>query len=83
MVRPGPVYTAQTLLERMITRSDNHATDGLIAAVGGIGAVNRFLVQTGISGQHLDHTMATLVRDDGRSTRPARSTPARRARRAR
>lgn len=72
MVRPGPVYTAQTLLERMITRSDNHATDGLIAAVGGIGAVNRFLVQTGISGQHLDHTMATLVRDDGRIN-PARA----------
>lgn len=71
MVRPGPSYTAQTLIERSITRSDNHATDGLIAAVGGIGAVNRFLVQTGISGQHLDHTMATLVRDDGRIN-PAR-----------
>ncbi|HIQ18730.1 MAG TPA: serine hydrolase [Novosphingobium capsulatum] len=71
MVRPGPVFTAQTLIERSITRSDNHATDGLIAAVGGIGAVNRFLVQAGISGQHLDHTMATLVRDDGRIN-PAR-----------
>jgi beta-lactamase class A len=72
MVRPGPVFTAQTLLEKSITRSDNHATDGLIAAVGGIGAVNRFLMQTGISGQHLDHTMATLVRDDGRIN-PARA----------
>jgi len=72
MVRPGPVYSAQTLIERSITRSDNHATDGLIAAVGGIGAVNRFLTQTGISGQHLDHTMATLVRDDGRIN-PARA----------
>ncbi|WP_333838305.1 serine hydrolase [Novosphingobium sp.] len=72
MVRPGPVFSAQTLIEKSITRSDNHATDGLIAAVGGIGAVNRFLVQTGISGQHLDHTMATLVRDDGRIN-PARA----------
>lgn len=65
-VRPGEVMTAQSLMELSITRSDNHATDGLIAAVGGIGAVNSWLSRIGISGQHLDHTMATLVRDDGR-----------------
>ena len=64
-VRPGEVMTAQSLMELSITRSDNHATDGLIAAVGGIGAVNSWLNRIGISGQHLDHTMATLVRDDG------------------
>ena len=64
-VRPGEVMTAQSLMELSITRSDNHATDGLIAAVGGIGAVNAWLSRIGISGQHLDHTMATLVRDDG------------------
>ncbi|KUR72214.1 serine hydrolase [Novosphingobium fuchskuhlense] len=65
-VRPGEVMTAQSLMELSITRSDNHATDGLIAAVGGIGAVNTWLSRIGVSGQHLDHTMATLVRDDGR-----------------
>ena len=65
-VRPGEVMTAQSLMELSITRSDNHATDGLIAAVGGIGAVNGWLSRIGIAGQHLDHTMATLVRDDGR-----------------
>ena len=65
-VRPGEVMTAQSLMELSITRSDNHATDGLIAAVGGIGAVNSWLSRIGITGQHLDHTMATLVRDDGR-----------------
>jgi len=65
-VRPGEVMTAQSLMELSITRSDNHATDGLIAAVGGIGAVNSWLSRIGIAGQHLDHTMATLVRDDGR-----------------
>lgn len=65
-VRAGEVMTAQSLIELSITRSDNHATDGLIAAVGGIGAVNTWLSRTGLSGQHLDHTMATLVRDDGR-----------------
>lgn len=65
-VRPGEVMTAQSLMELSITRSNNHATDGLIAAVGGIGAVNTWLSRIGITGQHLDHTMATLVRDDGR-----------------
>jgi beta-lactamase class A len=65
-VRPGPVMSAQSLMELSITRSDNHATDGLIAAVGGIGAVNAWLSRIGVTGQHLDHTMATLVRDDGR-----------------
>ena len=65
-VRPGEVMTAQSLMELSITRSDNHATDGLIAAVGGISSVNSWLSRVGISGQHLDHTMATLVRDDGR-----------------
>jgi beta-lactamase class A len=65
-LRPGPVMAAQDLMERMITRSDNHATDGLITAVGGVGAVNAWLARNGITGQHLDSTMATLVRDDGR-----------------
>lgn len=61
----GNLLTAQTLMEQMITRSNNEATDGLITAVGGVQAVNRWLATAGISGQQLDHTMATLVRDDG------------------
>lgn len=71
-VRPGSVLTAQGLMELSITRSNNEATDGLIAAVGGIQAVNAWLTRTGIVGQRLDHTMATLVRDDGR-VNPART----------
>jgi beta-lactamase class A len=65
-LRAGPVMTAQQLMELSITRSNNNATDGLITAVGGIGAVNAWLTKSGIIGQHLDSTMATLVRDDGR-----------------
>ncbi|MCW1382183.1 class A beta-lactamase-related serine hydrolase [Novosphingobium sp. KCTC 2891] len=65
-LRPGQVLTAQGLMELMITRSNNHATDGLITAVGGIGPVNAWLTRNGIVGQRLDSTMATLVRDDGR-----------------
>lgn len=65
-LRPGPVMSAQELMELMITRSDNHATDGLITAVGGVSVVNAWLAKVGIVGQHLDSTIATLVRDDGR-----------------
>ncbi|MEO0032103.1 MAG: hypothetical protein RIS94_1861, partial [Pseudomonadota bacterium] len=71
-VRPGEVLTAQGLMELSITRSNNEATDGLIAAVGGIQSVNAWLTRSGIIGQRLDHTMATLVRDDGR-VNPART----------
>jgi beta-lactamase class A len=53
-------------MELMITRSDNHATDGLIHAVGGVSAINTWLAKAGIVGQHLDNTIATMVRDDGR-----------------
>lgn len=70
-VRAGTVMSAQGLMELSITRSNNEATDGLIAAVGGIESVNAWLARTGIAGQHLDHTMATLVRDDG-AVDPAR-----------
>ncbi|MCX7284589.1 MAG: class A beta-lactamase-related serine hydrolase [Novosphingobium sp.] len=65
-LRPGTVMTAQSLMELMITRSNNEATDGLIKAVGGFENVNRWLTRNGIAGQRLDHTMATLVRDDGK-----------------
>lgn len=65
-LRAGPVMAAQQLMELSITRSNNNATDGLITAVGGVGVVNAWLTKSGIIGQHLDSTMATLVRDDGR-----------------
>lgn len=65
-LRAGTVLTAQSLMELMITRSHNEATDGLINAVGGIQNVNYWLTRNGIAGQRLDHTMATLVRDDGK-----------------
>lgn len=65
-LRPGSVMTAQSLMELMITRSNNEATDGLIKVVGGFENVNRWLARNGITGQRLDHTMATLVRDDGK-----------------
>lgn len=64
-VRPGASLTAQGLIELSITRSDNPATDALLAAVGGPAAVNRWLRKAGLSGMRLDRDIATLVRDDG------------------
>ena len=64
-VQPGKMLTAQSLIELALTRSDNQATDGLLAAVGGPGAVNRWLQGAGIRNFRIDRDIATLVRDDG------------------
>ena len=64
VTRPGMSLTAQSLIELSITRSDNQATDALLAAVGGPGAVNKWLAQAGVAGQRVDRDIATLLRDD-------------------
>ena len=64
ITRPGLALTAQSLIELMITRSDNQATDALLEAVGGPAAVNRWLASAGIMGQRVDRDIATLLRDD-------------------
>ena len=64
-VRPGPMLTGRQLIERALIRSDNQATDALLAVVGGPAAVNRWMRATGNTGMWLDRDIATLVRDDG------------------
>lgn len=64
-VRPGDVMSAQQLLELMITRSNNYATDALLKVVGGPSAVNAWIARAGIADWHIDRDIATLVRDDG------------------
>lgn len=65
-VRPGASLSALELIDRAIIHSDNHATDALLAAVGGPNAVNQWVRNTaGLSGFRLDRDIATLVRDDG------------------
>ena len=64
-VRPGASLSALSLIELALTRSDNHATDALLAAIGGPRAVNAWIKRAGITGFHLDRDIATLVRDDG------------------
>lgn len=64
-VRPGQRYSALELIDMMITRSSNPATDALLAAVGGPAAVNDWARRAGLTDFNLTRDIATLVRDDG------------------
>jgi beta-lactamase class A len=63
--RPGATYSATQLIDMTIIHSNNHATDALLAAIGGPQAVDRWLRKAGVSGIRIDRDIATLVRDDG------------------
>lgn len=64
-VRAGQYMPAIDLIEIMITRSSNPATDALLAAVGGPSAVNDWVRRQGIQNFSINRDIATLVRDDG------------------
>ncbi|WP_435418886.1 serine hydrolase [Parerythrobacter aurantius] len=64
-VRAGQYLPAIDLIELMITRSSNPATDALLKVVGGPKAVNDWARRNGIREFSLDRDIATLVRDDG------------------
>jgi beta-lactamase class A len=64
-VRAGQSMPAIDLIEIMITRSSNPATDALLAAVGGPSAVNEWTRRQGINAFSINRDIATLVRDDG------------------
>jgi beta-lactamase class A len=64
-VRAGESYSARSLIDMMITRSNNQATDALLAAVGGPAKVNDWARRAGIQNFNLTRDIATLVRDDG------------------
>ncbi|MFV0644190.1 MAG: class A beta-lactamase [Sphingomonadaceae bacterium] len=64
-VRKGQYLPASQLIDLMLTRSSNPATDALLQAVGGPDAVNDWVRRAGINGFRLDRDIATLVRDDG------------------
>ncbi len=63
-VRKGEYLPAHQLIDLMITRSSNPATDALIAAMGGVGPVNDWMRRAGITEFSLDRDIATLVRDN-------------------
>ena len=55
--------SAERLLDAMITRSDNRATDILIETLGGPGAIDRWIRFHRISGMRVDRNIAQLLRD--------------------
>ena len=66
----APVYEGERmaaidLIEIMITRSSNPATDALLRVVGGPKEVNAWMRRQGIREFSIDRDIATLVRDDG------------------
>lgn len=54
--------TALRLMDAMITRSDNHATDLLIGTLGGPARVDAWLRAHNLSGIRVDRTIAQLLR---------------------
>ena len=55
--------SARELMDRMITRSDNRATDMLIAALGGPWAVDAWIRSHGLTGIRVDRNIAQLLAD--------------------
>lgn len=55
--------SAAKLIEAMLTRSDNYATDVLIRNLGGPSAIQEWLVWNGLTGIRVDRTIAHLLRD--------------------
>lgn len=63
LIHPGVSLSVQNLLELMLTRSDNTATDVLTAAAGGPEAVTEWLHKQGVNGQRVDRDTAGILRD--------------------
>lgn len=64
-VNEGTRLPAIDLIEQMITRSNNYATDALLRVVGGPKKVTEWVHRAGIKDFQIDRDIATLVRDDG------------------
>src|SRR3954470_18270245 len=54
--------SARSLMARMLIHSDNRATDILLADLGGPNAVHDWLQDNGVTGLHVDRTIADLLR---------------------
>jgi beta-lactamase class A len=63
LIHPGVSLSVHNLLELMLTRSDNTATDVLMGLAGGAGAVTAFVRAQEIQGLRVDRDTAGIVRD--------------------
>ncbi len=59
--RPGASLTVEKLMDLMLTRSDNNATDVLVHRAGGPQAVNGFVTGIGVHGLRVDSDTAHLL----------------------
>lgn len=59
--RGGARFSIYALLDLMLTRSDNSATDMLVAQAGGPGAVDAWLRSIGVRGLRVDSNTAQLL----------------------
>jgi beta-lactamase class A len=59
--RPGATLSVQRLLELMLTKSDNNATDVLVARAGGPQAITAFVTKLGVRGLAVDSDTAHLL----------------------
>lgn len=57
----GAALSVYNLLDLMLTRSDNSATDVLVALAGGAGAVNDWVKAAGVQGLRVDSNTAQLL----------------------
>jgi beta-lactamase class A len=60
---PVGASTAGDLMDAMITRSDNRATDLLMATLGGPAAIDQWMRAQGLTGIRVDRTIAQLLSD--------------------
>src|SRR5438445_9767265 len=54
--------SARSLMARMLIHSDNHATDTLLADLGGPGAVHSWPQANGVNGLRVDRNLSDLLR---------------------
>ncbi|MCI4590369.1 class A beta-lactamase [Sphingobium sp. BYY-5] len=59
--RPGATLSVEKLLELMLQKSDNNATDVLVARAGGPAAITRFVAKLGVTGLRVDSDTAHLL----------------------
>jgi beta-lactamase class A len=59
--RPGATLSVDRLLELMLQKSDNNATDVLVARAGGPSAVTGFVNKLGVTGLRVDSDTAHLL----------------------
>ncbi len=73
---PGVALSAANHIDLMLTRSDNTATDVLLANIGGPSSVQSWLTRNSVTGLRIDRNIAQLLLDRRGGTAAPGQTPA-------